>query len=69
MDAPLLHVRHIRLARLCMNGTRTWFERHGWSWPDFVSNGRPIKDFEDTGCPLAARAVVFAKAEADNGNQ
>ena len=68
-SAPRLYIRHVRLAALCRKGTQTWFERQGWSWSDFLTDGRPIEDFEDTGCPLAARAVVFARAEAESGNQ
>lgn len=60
---PLLFVRHIRRAKLCMSGARTWFAQRGWSWSDFLSNGRAIRDFEETGCPLAARAVEKAVEE------
>ncbi len=63
-----LYIRHVRAAKLCMAGTRQWFARQGWLWSDFVQNGRPISDFEATGCPLAARAVVFARAESENGH-
>lgn len=65
----LLHPRHLRRARLCMDGGRDWFAARGWSWSDFVSNGRRIEDFEETGCPLAARAVKFAREEVADGSR
>lgn len=67
ISEPHLYIRHIRAAKLCMSGARQWFARQGWSWTDFLREGRPVADFEQTGCPLAARAVVFARAEYDNG--
>lgn len=69
LDVPVirLHVRHIRSARICMNGARAWFEQRGWSWSAFVAEGRPIQDFIDTGCSLAARAVAEAEQEAQDG--
>lgn len=63
MSEPLLHIRHLRQAKLCMDGARKWFASRGWSWGDFVSNGRPVAEFEATGCPLAMRAVAKAHEE------
>lgn len=64
-----MFVRHVREAKLCMDGTRIWFSRRGWSWSSFVSEGRAIRDFEETGCPLAARAAVIARQEVADGFQ
>lgn len=63
-DEPKLHVRHLRQAKLCMGGGRAWFARRGWSWSDFVSNGRRLQDFRDQKCALADRAVAAAEQEA-----
>lgn len=67
MTEPMLHVRHMRQAKLCMSGGRVWFAARGWSWSDFVAEGRPIADFVATGDPLALKAVVFAEKEAQDG--
>lgn len=61
--------RHLRMAKpskICNNGARQWFAQRGWSWADFVQNGRAIEDFEATGCPLAARLVAAVREEAEN---
>lgn len=46
-----------------MNGAREWFSRRGWSWTDFLENGRSVEDIEATGCPLGARAIAAARSE------
>lgn len=50
-----------------MKNSRIWFAKRGWSWADFVAEGRPIQDFIDTGDPLALQAVETAKREAEDG--
>jgi len=67
MSEPRLYVRHIRGARICMDGARKWFSQRGWSWGQFVAEGRVLSDFEATGCPLAARAVAVARKESVDG--
>lgn len=62
-----LHFRHIRSANICISGARKWFAQRGWSWAEFVTNGRPLEDFIATGCPLAARAVAEAHKETADG--
>ncbi len=66
---PMLRVAHIRQAGLCLQGARAWFKRHGWSYNDFIRDGRPVEDFEETGCPLAQRAVKIAREEVAGGDQ
>lgn len=62
-----VRTRHLRQAKLCHNGARQWFAARGWSWADFVQNGRPVEDFEATGCPLAARLAKAAREEDSRG--
>lgn len=69
MTEERLHIRHLRQAKLCMNGGRIWFARRGWSWSDFVAEGRPLQDFRDQKCALADRAVAAAEEEARNGGR
>lgn len=68
MSDLIVHVRHMRQAKLCMKGTRAWFEARGWCWQSFVAAGRPAQDFISTGDPLAMRPVEAARREAGHGD-
>lgn len=63
----LVRVAHIRQANLCTGGARTWFERHGLSWRDFINDGIPVESLEATGDPLAFRVTAEARGEHSNG--
>lgn len=69
MTEPLIYIRHIRQAKICMNGARAWFTAHNWPWQAFITNGRPAEDFIATGDPLAMRVVEAARLEAENGRR
>ena len=58
-------MRHIRAERLCSGGTREWFKRQGFNWPDFLANGIPAKLLSDTGDAFALRVVRRAELERD----
>ena len=60
-----MYIRHTRAANICDQGTQRWFSRRGWDWTDFLRNGRPVQDFIDTGCGIAARAVAKCREEAE----
>lgn len=60
-----VHMRHIRAARICARGARTWFPRQGLDYADFLANGIPADVLTDTGDPLALRAVEQARIESD----
>lgn len=60
-------MRHIRSAKLCMGGARVWFQRNGFSWSDFMTNGIDVKKIEAIDCPLGNRAVAEVYREADDG--
>lgn len=64
-----LHTRHLRQSKTCMKNSRLWFAARGWSWTDFLDNGRPVADFIATGDPLALRAVAAAEQEATDGRR
>lgn len=66
-DEPRLYLRHLRAASLCMGGGRQWFAQRGWSWSDFVAEGRRLQDFRDQNCAIADRAVAAADKEASDG--
>lgn len=65
----IVHLRHIRQARYCLNQTRPFFARHSWPWQDFLDNGRPAQDFIATGDPRAIRVAEIATQEATDGRR
>lgn len=62
---PRVFMRHIRQAKLCAGGTRTWWKNNGLDWNDFLKNGIPGEALLATGDPLAQRPVEAARAERD----
>ncbi len=59
----LVRMTHVRKARFCASGAREWFARQGWSWSDFLANGRPVEDFDALGDPLGSRVAEIAREE------
>lgn len=62
---PRIFMRHIRQAKLCSGGTRTWWRDNGLNWSDFLVNGIEGEALLATGDPLAMRVVEAARAERD----
>lgn len=62
---PRVFMRHIRRAKLCAGGTRTWWKDNGLDWNDFLKNGIPGEKLLETGDPFAQRVVEIARAEQD----
>jgi predicted deacetylase len=61
-------VQDLRAAKICLNGARPWFRRHGFDWHLFVSSGIDAGDLARTGDALAFRVIDIAKKrEAENG--
>jgi hypothetical protein len=60
-----VRMKHIRAAKICSAGARTWWESEGLDWTDFLRNGIPVERLKATGDPRALR--VAAIAEADQG--
>lgn len=67
MTEPLVTVRHLRAAKLCAGGARTWFAQHGLSWDRFVDPGIPAAELEATGDAFALRVAEIARKEAGDG--
>ena len=61
-------IEHIRAAKLCAKGARAWFEYHGFSWPDFLANGKSGDELAATGDALALKVVACAR-EVENGRR
>lgn len=66
-DSTLIFPRHLRQSKICNDGGRGWFAARGWSWGDFVADGRVAQDFIDTGDTLALQVVAAAHKEIDGG--
>lgn len=60
----IVTIEHIRQANLCMKGARNWFAFHGFSWPDFIANGKSADELEATGDALAFRVTAIARQKA-----
>lgn len=69
MSGVMLYKRHLRQSRTCHKNARMWFKDRGWSWSDFIENGRPVEDFIATGDPLAVPAIEAAQKEARDGRR
>lgn len=63
----IVRIQHIRSAKLCASGARRWFESHGFSWADFLANGKSADELDATGDALALRVTAIARKEAGDG--
>ncbi|MCE8512311.1 hypothetical protein KBY22_06375 [Ruegeria pomeroyi] len=54
-------IRDLRAARLCLQGARGWFARHGLDWQAFLREGCPAEVLAATGDALAMRAIAEAE--------
>lgn len=60
----LVKLRHFRALKYCSGGSRKFFERHGWSWHDFLQNGLDAEAFHKTGDAMAIKAAQIAEEES-----
>lgn len=58
MKVTMLHVRE---ARMCSKGARSFFARHGLDWQKFLAEGIDAKLLEETGDAMALEVVKVAK--------
>jgi hypothetical protein len=58
----LVHMRHIRAARLCGRGTREWFAFHGIDMLR-LKEGVPVEEIEATGDKMALEVAAIARAD------
>lgn len=54
-------VRDLRAARLCLQGARGWFARHGLDWQAFLREGVDAEGLAATGDALALRVIAEAE--------
>ena len=62
-------VQDIRAVRICFQGARPWFRRHGFSWQGFLADGIETEALEATGDALAFRVTAQARARLERGSQ
>lgn len=68
MSELVVHVRHLRAARMCNREPRLWFKRHGLSWTEFVTTGIPVSRILATNDSLCLPVVEIARKEAADVN-
>ena len=45
-----VYMKHVRKAKMCSGGARTFFQRHNLDWTDFLKNGiesNTLKQIDD----------------------
>ncbi len=57
----IVRAEDIRAARLCFQGARPWFRRHGLDWQAFLAEGLPAEVLAATGDALALRVIAEAE--------
>ena len=55
-------IQDLRASRLCFQGARPWFRRHGLDWQDFLKDGLDAEILVATGDALALRVIAIAEA-------
>lgn len=72
-ESLIVCAEDIRAAKLCFQGARPWFRRHGLDWQAFLAEGLPAEVLAATGDTLALRVIAEAekrvtldKSEADD---
>ena len=56
----IVTVQDLRASRLCFQGARPWFRRHGFDWQAFLAEGLPAEVLAATGDALALRVIAEA---------
>jgi len=57
----IVTLQDIRAARLCLQGARPWFRRHGFDWQGFLAGGIAADRLAATGDALALRVIDEAR--------
>ena len=69
-ETLIVRAEDLRSARLCFQGARPWFRRHGLDWQAFLAEGLPADLLAATGDALALRVIAEAeKRAARTGNE
>ena len=60
-ETLIVRAEDIRAARLCFQGARPWFRRHGLDWQAFLVEGLSAEVLAATGDALALRVIAEAE--------
>lgn len=60
-NKTVVKMKHVRKARMCSNGARSFFEKHGLDWDVFLKEGIDATLLEATGDAMAIAVVKVAK--------
>ncbi len=60
MTTVIVRMEHIRAAKMCANGARSFFERHGLDWCEFLKCGIDSSYLTATGDAMALQVVEVA---------
>ena len=63
-ETLIVRAEDLRAARLCFQGARPWFRRHGLDWQAFLAEGLPAEVLAATGDALALRVIAEARKRA-----
>lgn len=64
MSEPVIvRMKHIRQAKLCSDGARGFWARHGLDWTDFLRNGIDAEKLLATGDAQAIKVVEVARGQ------
>lgn len=56
-----IYMHHVREAKMCAKGTRSFFEKQGLDFKEFLKNGMDAELFLKTGDAMALQVVEVAK--------
>lgn len=57
----MVRMEHIRAARMCSGGARSFFDRHGLDWAAFLRVGIDAEELLATGDEMARQVVEVAR--------
>ncbi|MEX0368797.1 MAG: hypothetical protein AB3N22_22275 [Ruegeria sp.] len=55
-------IQDLRASRLCFQGARPWFRRHGLDWQASLREGVEAEGLRATGDAMAFRVIAIAEA-------
>lgn len=62
MTKPVIvKMKHIRKAKMCSSGARSFFKKHNLDWQDFLKNGIDVESIKATGDAMALEVVKVAE--------
>lgn len=60
-DGLVIRMEHVRAAKMCSRGARSFFEAHNLDWDTFLREGLPAEAIVATGDVMALKVVEVAR--------